>query len=505
MAHVIEKQMAPRLSEGKTYRDMRELIAVLEACGKLHRVKKEVDPSWELSCMTRWVYQGFPEEDRFALLFEDVKGATMPVATALLGASREVYALALGTTPGRIHDIWLRALRHPIPARLIASGPVQEVVISDRAVDLSKIPVPMWTPGKDRRPCITACVITKDHDTGIQNIGTYRCQVQSKNAVTLNTSPGRQAYQNYDSYVSKGKPAPVAVAICCEPAVHLAASAALPKGVDEMTVAGGLKGMPIETVQAKTVDLQVPAHTEIVFEGKLHPTGRMAEDPFGEFAGYMGESGHDLLRPYFEVTCITHRTNPIYYGYISQFPPSESTMIQGQANECVIHKMLVDDWGEATVLDVALNQTHGGLLGHVVVQMRPLYPGHAKKVGRMVAEMTHVKTVTVVDGDIDIRYQQHLDMVMNSRVNPAQDIVIINDFYIIYDPSSNEGVTSKIVIDATQKGTYPDISLPPKDLLWRAYQSWKEADLPLFDLPQRVQRLLDFHADRMKKQGVRAQ
>ena len=480
-----------------TYPDMRALIKVLESRGKLHRVRKSVDLSWEVACMARWVYQGLPEDERFALLFENVKGATMPVATPVIGASRQVYAIAMGTTPEKIHDVWLQAMRHPVPPCVVESAPVQEFVISGKDVDLAYLPVPMWTPGKDRRPCITACVITRDHDTGVQNMGTYRCQVQSRNIITLNTNPGRQAYQNYQSWSARGKQAPIAVAICCEPAVHLATAAALPKGIDEMAVAGGLRGAPVEAVQARTVDLLVPAHAEIVLEGNVHPTGRMNEDPFGEFAGYMGEFG---MRPYFEVGCITHRRDPIYYGYISQYPPSESTMIQGNANECVIHRMLVDDWGETTVEDVALNQTHGGLMGQVVIQMKPIYPGHAKKVGRMVAEMTHLKTILVVDRDIDIRYQQHLDMAINSRVNPARDITIIKDFFIIYDPSSDNGVTSKMVIDATQKGVQPDISLPPKELLWKAYDSWKEAGLPAFDLPGRVARVLDYHAERMKAQ-----
>lgn len=492
---VTEKLTGTRLQAH--YQDMRALIQVLEARGKLRRVKKQVDPGWELSCMARWVYQGLPEDRRFALLFEQVKGSTMPVATALIGASREVYALALGTTPDRIHDIWLHAMRHPIPPQVVASGPVQEVVIPKHEVDLAYLPVPIWTPGKDKRPCITACIITRDHDTGTQNIGTYRCQVQAKNLITVNTRPGRQAYQNYDSWASKGKPAPVAIAICCEPAVHLATSGALPKGVDEMMVAGGLKGSAIEAVQARTVDLLVPARAEIVVEGELHPTGRMIEDSFGEFAGYMGPDGEP--RPYLEVTCITHRRDPIYYGYLSQYPPSESTMIQGQANECVIHRSLVDYFGEATVLDVAIDQTHGGMLGHAVVQMRSTYPGHSKKVGRLVAETASVKTVTVVDPDIDIRHQQHLDMAFNSRVNPARDIVIISDIYSHIDPSADNTISSKIVIDATQKGQLPDVSLPPKEFLWKAYESWKEAGLPEFVLPKRVEHVLDFHAERMKK------
>jgi 3-polyprenyl-4-hydroxybenzoate decarboxylase len=163
--------------------------------------------------------------------------------------------------------------------------------------------------------------------------------------------------------------------------------------------------------------------------------------------------------------------------------------------------MLVDDWGETSVQDVALNQTHGGLMGQVVIQMEAKYPGHAKKIGRMVAETTFLKTVIVVDRDVDIRHQQHLDMALNSRVNPARDVVIIKDFFIIYDPSSENGVTSKMVIDATQKGRQPDISLPPQEFLWKAYESWKEAGLPAFEIPKRVERTLEFHAERMRRES----
>ena len=488
-----------KVAEAKLCATMRELIELLESRGKLHRVKKEVDPSWEIACMARWVYQGFPMQDRFALLFENVKGSSMSVVTPLIGASRDVYAMALATTPDQIHNRWLHALRNPLNPVVVSASPAQEVVSERSEVDLSRLPVPIWTPGKDRGPCITALVFTRDHDSGVQNIGTYRCQIQSKTRVTLNTNPGRQAFQNYQSYAQRGKPAPVALALGCEPAVHAAAAGALPKGVDEITAAGGFKGSPVEMVKARTSDLLVPASAEIVLEGFLDPEGRMTEHAFGEFAGYMGSTGP---RPFFEVHCITHRADPVYYGYISQHPPSESTLIQGQANECVMHKMLVDDWGEVTVRDVAMNQTHGGLLGLIIVQMKPMYPGHAKHVGRMLAEMgVFFKTIMVVDEDIDIRRQQHLDMAINSRVNFQRDLIVIKDVFQAYDPSSEQGIGSQLVIDATHKGTYPDLSLPPKELLYKGYESWQKAGLPNFEIPDWMERMLEFHAERMKQAG----
>ena len=339
---------------------------------------------------------------------------------------------------------------HPsttISPKVVPSGPVHDVMIPKDQIDLNTLPVPIWTPTKDRKPCITNCVISMDGNSGIQNIATYRCQIQSKNKITVNTVPGRQAYQNFQTYASKGAPAPVALAIGCDPSVHLAATAAVPRDMDEMGIAGALKGEPVEVVKGKTVDLLVPAHAEIVVEGFIHPTERMMEDSFGEFAGYMGPQAEKV---FFEVTAITHRRTPLYYGYSSQYPPSEATMLQGNGNECIVHWNLLNRFGEKTVTDVAINQTHGGQMGHAIVQMTPLYPGHAKKVGSLTAEILHVKTITVVDGSIDIRHHQHLDMVLNSLVNPSQDVEIIkNPSPRGIDPSrDSEGMMHSLAIPA---------------------------------------------------------
>ena len=482
------------------YYDMREYIKVLETKGKLRRVKNAVDKNWEISSMAKWVYLGFNEEQRFALLFEEVKDSSMPVATGLIGASREVYALAMGTTPDRIHELWLQALDHPLAPKVVTSAAVQEFILTKKRVDLGCLPVPIWTPTKDRKPCITNCVITKNRDSGVQNIGTYRCQIQTKNKITVNTNPGRQAYQNYESYISKGEPAPVVLAVGCDPSIHVAATAAVPRELDEIHIAGALKGEPVEVVKGKTVDLLVPAHGEIIVEGYFHPTERMNEDNFGEFAGYMGPSAEKI---FFEVTAITHRKNPIYYGYSSQYPPNESTTLQGNGNECIIHWVLVNKFGEKTVTDVAMDRTHGGQMGQSVVKMTPLYPGHAKKVGRLATEIAHNKIVTVVDENIDIRYQQDVEMVWNSLVNPVEDVEIIKGPAPRgMDPSSDsQGMCGRMIIDATHKigHNYTDVSLPTKDILWKAYKSWQNAGLPEFEIPARVEQSLDWHEKRMER------
>jgi UbiD family decarboxylase len=186
-----------------------------------------------------------------------------------------------------------------------------------------------------------------------------------------------------------------------------------------------MMGAPVNMVKAKTVDLLVPADAEIIIEGEIHPGETDTEGPFGEVAGFMGPIRQS---PVVRITAITHRKNPIYYGYTSQMPPSESTTIQSLTNAGVMLKTLRYDLGELCVSDVFIDLTYGGVLGHAMIAMKPGYPGHAKKVGRLVAGMQHkVKRVTVVDDDIDIRDSIHIDWAMNARYNASRDTVLIDE------------------------------------------------------------------------------
>jgi UbiD family decarboxylase len=477
------------------YRDIREYLSVLERNGKLKRIKKSVDPSWELSCMARWMFQALQDSDRFGLFFENVKGFDIPVMTGVLGASRTTYALAIETEPDLINERWVNALLNPIPPKVVDSAPCQEVVFTGDKVDLGKLPIPIWTPGKDAAPYLTTTSISRDHDTGVQNTAVYRAMVRDKNHLAANLAPARHGTLCYESYVKAGKPAPFAWVIGAEPVVHFSAVANVQYGVDEMTIAGGLKGEPVEVVKAKTIDLLVPASAEYVIEAEIRPGDLDQEGPFGEFAGYMGPLAQ---RPVATITAITHRKDPIYYGYISQMPPSESTVIQSLSNSGIILKMLKHDLGYSTVSDVHIDLTYGGLLAHGIVSMKPQYPGHAIKVGRAVANETMLKRITVVDDDVDIRDPMHMDWAMNSRMNAARDTVIIDKVFTsaILDPTvrvinGEAEMGSKLLIDATEKGSGTEFSFPPKELMMKALESWQEEGLPEFEIPKRTKYILE--------------
>src|SRR5271163_2381186 len=269
------------------HRDMRDYLAVLEQHGKLKRVTKQVDRTWEPAALAKWMFQALPDAARFGLRFDDVAGSKMALVTGALGASTHTVALALGVEPDAINDKLVEALNNPIAPRAVAAGQCQEVVLTGDQVRLSDLPIPVWTPGKDAGPYITTIVVNRDAKTRHQNMGVYRTQVLDDRRVVINLAPGRQGFMCAKTWLDQGKPAPIAWVIAAEPAVHLATVANLKYGQDEIELAGGLKGAPIELVRAKTVDLLVPASAEIIIEGEVLPGETAPEGPFGEFAGYM--------------------------------------------------------------------------------------------------------------------------------------------------------------------------------------------------------------------------
>jgi UbiD family decarboxylase len=474
---------------------MRDFLAVLEQQALLKRITREVDRNWEVACIAKWMYQGLPAEQRFGLYFQNVSGAGIPVVTGALGSSARSVAMALRCEVDQINAKLVEALRRPHKPRMVEKAACQEIVATGREASLDRLPVVTWTPGKDKAPYITTIVVTRDHDTGVPNMGVYRTMVRDPHHVVINLRRGRQGFRNVKTWHDRGKTAPIAWVIAAEPAVHLATVANLPYGRDEIELAGGLKGGPIELVRCRTSDLHVPAAAEIVIEGEIAPGDLDNEGPFGEFAGYMGPVDK---RPVGRITAITHRRDPIFYGYTSQMPPSESTTLQSLVNAGVILQLLRDQVGDQAVHDVFIDLTYGGMLGHCVVAITPQSAGHGKRVGRIIADITSLKRVTVVDADVDIRDPSHVDWALTSRFSPQRDTVVIDDCptSIETDPSlrdarGNVAAGSKLVLDATQKIDGGPFSLPPREMMMKALEVWKSCGLPDFPIPKRAQLRLE--------------
>ena len=295
------------------YKDLRHYLQVLEQKQKLFRITKEVDKDWELSAVAKLVFRKIPDERRPALLFENVKGFSIPVATGVLGASREVYAIALETEVNfeEIFQRWSRAQSQPIPPVRVNAGPCQEITYRGDEVDLYRLPVPVWTVPHDPAPYFTSpYVIARDPETGVTNVGTYRMQLKGKRKTGIYFGNNLQDLRRIiDKNEKKGQATPIAVVLGADPVIGLTSVSKVPFGLDELSVAGGLRGEAVEVVRCKTSDLEVPATAEIIMEGEIPAGVREEEGPFGEYPGYMSQGGASFV---FDVKCLTTRRDPIF-------------------------------------------------------------------------------------------------------------------------------------------------------------------------------------------------
>ncbi|MGH7832444.1 MAG: UbiD family decarboxylase [Candidatus Binatia bacterium] len=466
------------------YRDLREYLGVLEKHGKLRRIQKEVDKDWEIAAVCRQLFLKIPPAQRPALMFEKISGFTIPLVAGVLGASREIYAIGLETDSIEgINRKWDEALEKPIPPRIVKGGPCKENVLLGDKIDLGRLPTPVWTVGEDPAPFFTSpYVITKDPETGVRNVGTYRMQVKASNKTGFLIGRVQDAAWHLRKNDEQNKPTPVAVVIGADPSIGYVSVSKVSESLDEFAVAGGLRGEPVDLVPCETVPLEVPATAEIVLEGEIPPGVRELEGPFGEYTGYLGPAGQ---QPIFIIKCMTFRNNPIYQAFISQRPPSESSCIRGVGREWPVFKHLKYVLN-MPVKDVRLKEA-GGSGAYIVVSMKKQFEGQVKQVmyGLWSLRTGFGKITIVVDDDIDIWDDFAVDWALSWRVRPDKDVYIERDVQSVgLDPSQappsvpqhhpSRAVGSRIAIDATRKHEYPPIALPPKEHLDLVASRWKE-------------------------------
>ena len=481
------------------YKDLREWLKALESHGYLNRVPMRVNKDTELHPLVRLQFRGLPEQDRKGWIFEkvyDVKGKEydIPVALAVMAPNRLVYALGMKVeSPGEITAKWAHAQTHPIEPEVVSSSPCQELVFEGKALKeaggLGMLPVPISTPGFDCAPFLSSGHwVTKDPETGDFNFGTYRGQVKSPTRLGLFAFNYQDICKHWAKAKAMGKPLEAAIVIGCTPNLSYCSTARLSDS--EYVVAGGIAGEPIQLVRCKTLDLLVPANSEIVIEGMIPTDILEREAPFGEFTGYMA---HALLDKFMEVHCITRRRDAIYQAFISQFPPSESSVLRGVALEGVFYKLLTIDHKMTGILEVALHDAAGSHMVGVVKMKREngTQPMDALKV---IAAFPRAvpKILVAVDDDIDARDAESVNWAMSYRMQPNRDVEICEtapstglDFSLTPPDARIEAESMKgssILVDATRKWKYPPVSLPKREYMERAVSLWEELHLPPLQL-----------------------
>lgn len=467
------------------HRDLRSFLQVLEERGLLHRVTREVDRDWEVAAVSRVLFRNVPSARRPALLFEHVRGSDLRIAAGVIGASPAVYAAVLEIDPDRLlADLagrWTAAVAAPVPPRVVDRAPCQEVVLRGEEADMFRFPHQTWTVGEDPGYFLTApCVISVDPETGTRNVGTYRNQIKAPRRLGVHLGSGaRHLARHVAANERNGKPTPVAIALGGDPIVSLVSVSALPNDSDELAIAGALRGEPLDVVRCVTQDIHVPAASEIVIEGFIPAGVREPEGPFGEYAGYMAAHG---LAPVIEVTAITHRRDPIYHSFISQMPPSESSLIRSVGRESSIYAHLRDRL-RLPVRDVHLTEA-GGAAAYLVISLDKRYPGAVWQAawGAWANEPTFGKFTVVVDDDIDARDPFQVEWAMSFRVQPERDIHVVRQTpAVVNDPSvappevpkDQRQEASKVLIDATRKHAFPPLAVPPDEHLARVAADWE--------------------------------
>ncbi|MDP2726136.1 MAG: UbiD family decarboxylase, partial [Dehalococcoidia bacterium] len=346
-------------------------------------------------------------------------------------------------------------------------------------------------------------VVTKDPDTGIPNVGTYRVSVRKEpNMLGLGWAGNSHMRAHFRRNEARGKPTEIAIVIGADPVVGMTSVTRIPADSNEFAVAGGLRGAPLEMVKCETVDLEVPAHAEIVIEVRL-PTARErqyeAEAPFGEMTGYQGSASYG---PVCEISCITHRSRPIYQAFISQMPPSESSKVRHIGHESLMMREL-RALGIGGIVD--MSHPEGAQGGVIIVAIRKEGDSHPARVANAIFAISRgTKFVIVTDDDVDIYDSDNLWWAMTFRTSMIptrrrayfyEGIASMGLDYSVHNSlkeaiRTKEVLQSGLFIDATRPfAPYPVTSLPPAKYLEKAREEWDETGLPPLektDLPRYI-------------------
>jgi UbiD family decarboxylase len=479
--------------------DFQDHLATLEANGLLVRVDRPINKDTELHPLVRWQFLGgVPEDERRAFLFTnviDTKGRRydMPVVVGAMAASPAIYAIGMGCPVGEIGEAWMRAIAKPIAPVMVAAPPCQEVVITGDALrapggGVAALPVPISSPGFDAAPYLTATLcVSRDPESGVQNMGTYRAALKATDRLAVRMvareATGAGGYLHWLKYRKAGAKMPIAIVIGCAPVVMFTGPQKLAVDLDELGVAGALAGAPIRVAKAKTIDLDVPADSEIVIEGLIDPGRLEPEAPFGESNGYVALEAFNMPM---QVTAITMKRAPVFASIISQVTPSESSVIKKVAYEPLFLSHLRDQLGIKGIRKVTMHERLTNLRPVIFLQ----FAGGAPRTevwrglqGAATLQSNCGKIVIAVSDDIDPSSMDAVLWSLAYRTNPVEDVHVMPNRGGVqgaqYGPNKMD---SGLMIDATRKRPMPPLALPTRPHMEHARALWEELGLPALNV-----------------------
>jgi 4-hydroxy-3-polyprenylbenzoate decarboxylase len=450
-------------------RDLRGFIKILEERGQLKRISALVDPNMEIAEISNRMLQ----KGGTGLIFENVKGASFPVAVNLMGTVERICWAMNMEKPEELETLGkkLSMLQQPKPPKKISQaidfGKVlfdllkakpgrdffpacQQVVVEGDNVDLNKLPLIRPYQGDAGKIITLGLVITKDYEAGTPNVGVYRLQLQSKNTMTVHWLSVRGGARHLRKAAECGKKLEIAIALGVDPLIIMAAATPIPVDLSEWLFAGLYGGSGVQLAKCKTVDLEVPADSEFVLEGTITPGEVLPDGPFGDHMGYYGGVEDS---PLVRFQCMTHRKDPIYLTTFSGRPPKEEAMMAIALNRIYtpILRQQVSEIVDFFLPMEALSYKAA------IISIDKAYPGQARRAAlafwSALPQFTYTKFVIVVDKHINIRDPRQVVWAISSKVDPSRDVFILPNtpFDTLDFASEKLGLGGRMGIDATTK------------------------------------------------------
>jgi 2,5-furandicarboxylate decarboxylase 1 len=417
---------------------IKDYIEYLKENGELLTLSTPLSPKFEIST----ILSELGKKEAPAFLFENVKGHQLPVIGNLLGTKKRL-SMALGVDQENFFENALSKLEKRIPPVLVKDRSPKEVITQKQKIDLLKL-LPILTHySNDSGPYITSGITSaRDPKNGVIGRGLHRMEVRGKNelGISLLNPPLSEIFAHYKK---ENRKMDVATVIGVDPAILIGSISKIPRGVDKLSVAGGLRGEPVAMVKAETADIDIPANAEIVIEGFIDPKGKERDGTLGESSGYYMTFSKS---PTIHVMAITCRKEAIYQAIVPWSLEVDNLLY-------LVHGL---DFVPKMKREIpSLKQIHlipGTFGSHAVMSIGTDQKGEVRRALTLALSFPNIKKAIIVDEDVDPENDQDVEWALATRFQGDRDLIVVPDLRgQPIDPSSKERfLTTKIGMDATR-------------------------------------------------------
>jgi UbiD family decarboxylase len=395
------------------------------------------------------------------VVIERPEGFDVPVVTNLF-SDRNRIAHMVGSKLGEFGQAWAQALANLTPAVMTDEAPVHEVVTLGNEVDAARLPISRHYEADAGRYIGSGILICKDPDTGVRNLSFQRMQLKGLRQFGTSLHSRGHIWDHLQRCEARGRNLEVAVVIGCHPAIYIVAAAKIAMETDELEVAGALMREPVKLVKCKTIDVEVPADAEYVIEGEIIAGTHEDEGPYGEYTGY---STFRSTRNVFEMKAITHKRKPIFLDIIPGYSSEHLLLSRCTREAHVFHRLK-----EMVPTLKAISYPKTGVHFHVYMSFKKTAEGQARQALMLLMGLdSYIKLAVAVDDDIDVFNEDEVLWALATRFQADTDMFIVpKAFCNRLDPSSVEGMSAKIGLDATKRPEFDGerTRLPAQSVAW---------------------------------------